>query len=88
MEKIFAISILVTILFCVAKFIEMKYVDKKWQPLKLIAKDALIVMICSFISIYIMFSLDANITEFFNVVTDKTIINPSNTQIFTDDPGF
>ena len=88
MEKVFIITALVTILFCFAKFIEMKYIDKQWQPLKFIARDAFIVMVCTSISTYLMLSLDSNITEFFNVVTDKTIIHPSNTQIFTDDPGF
>ena len=34
MEKILIISFLITFIFCVMKFLEAKYLDKEWKPLK------------------------------------------------------
>ena len=88
MEKVFIIAILITCLFCFAKFIEMKFVDKEMKPLKVYVRDAIIVLMCSIASTFLYFNLDSNVTEFFNVVTDNKVVTPMNTQIFTDEPGF
>jgi len=88
MEKIFIISLLITIFFVAIKFIEMKFIDKELKPLKLLVRDSLIVMICSIVATFIFFNMDYGLSEFFNVVTETKTINPSTTQIFTDDPGF
>lgn len=88
MEKSFIISIIITILFCVFKMLEMKFIEKEMKPLKLIIRDAIIVLLCSFISSFFVLNMDKNISEFFNIVTDSKTINPSTTEIFTDLPGF
>lgn len=88
MEKLFVVSILITVLFCVVKFIEMKYIQKEWKPLKLLVRDAFIVFICSITSLFVYFQLDGTIHDFFNVVTENKVLNPSATQVFTDEPGF
>jgi len=66
----------------------MKFIDKEMKPLKMYVRDAIIVMICSLASTFLYFSLDSNVAEFFNVVTDNKVVTPTNTQIFTDEPGF
>jgi len=88
MEKIFIISIAVTLLFCVAKFIEMKFIHDELKPLKEVVRDAIIVMMCTIAATTVVFNMDSSIFEFFNVVTENKTINPSNTEIFTDTPGF
>ena len=88
MERELILSTLVTILFSVLKFFEMKYIDKETKPMKLFVRDSIIVFICTLLSSYVFFSYDAYITDFFNVVTDSKVINPANTQVFTDVPGF
>lgn len=88
MEKLFGISILITILFCLVKFIEMKYIQKEWKPLKYLVRDAFIVFICSIISLFVYLQLNGTIHDFFNVVTESKVLNPSATQVFTDEPGF
>jgi hypothetical protein len=88
MEKIVIISIGITILFCVFKFIEMKFIEKQLKPLKYIVRDAIFVFVCSIITTFIYFNLDNDITNFFNVVKDVNISNPTTTQVFTGDPGF
>jgi hypothetical protein len=66
----------------------MKFVDKEMKPLKVYVRDAIIVLMCSIASTFLYFNLDSNVTEFFNVVTDNKVVTPTNTQIFTDEPGF
>jgi hypothetical protein len=41
MEQVFIVSFLVTFLFCVVKFLEAKYLDKEWKPLKFFVRDAI-----------------------------------------------
>jgi len=88
MEKEFILAALVTFLFSLLKFIEMKYIDKEMKPMKLFIRDAIIVFISTLLCCYVFFSYDTYITDFFNVVTDSKVINPANTQVFTDVPGF
>jgi len=88
MEKIFIISTIITFLFCLVKFIEMKYLDKEFKPLKFLVRDAVMVFVCSITASFFVFNMDASITDFFNVLTDTKTLNTATTQIFTDEPGF
>lgn len=88
MEREFILSILVSVIFSILKFIEMKYIDKEAKPMKLFVRDSIVVFICTLLASHLFFSFDIYITDFFNVVTDTKVINPANTQVFTDVPGF
>ena len=88
MEKIFIISTIITFLFCLVKFIEMKYLDKELKPLKFLVRDAVMVFVCSLAAALFVFNMDGSITDFFNVLTDTKTLNTATTQIFTDEPGF
>ena len=88
MEKILIISFLITLIFCVMKFLEAKYLDKEWKPLKYFVRDAIIVLVSTAAGSFIFFQNDNSISELFNVVTDNKILNTANTQIFTDIPDF
>jgi hypothetical protein len=88
MEKVFTVAVLVTFLFCLAKFVEMKFVEKELKPLKVVVRDALIVFFCAVAGSFVYFHLDGNIADFLNIVTDTKTLNTSATQIFTDEPGF
>jgi hypothetical protein len=88
MEKIVIISIAVTVLFCIFKIVEMKFIDKELKPLKFMIRDAVFVFASSIIGCFVYFHLDNDIVNFFNVVKDVNVTNPSTTQVFTGDPGF
>jgi multisubunit Na+/H+ antiporter MnhB subunit len=88
MEKVFILSIVVTCLFVVIKILEMKFIDKEWKPLKIIIRDAVIVLVSSIVGSFLYFHMDGSLTDFLNVVTDNKSFNMSATQIFTDEPGF
>lgn len=88
MEKVFVISILVTVLFCIVKFIEMKYLDKETKPLKVVVRDAIIVFVSSIAATFSFFHLEHSINDFLNIITETKTLNTNATQIFTDEPGF
>jgi hypothetical protein len=80
MDNIFVIAIIISIIFLISKFIEMRFIEKDSKPLKLLIRDALLVY----------FSV---ITSYFILQQLKPIIqsggeNIVNTPVFTDNPGF
>jgi len=88
MESVFIVAITTVIIFSVLRFLEMKYLDKEFKPLKMVIREAFVVFIASMAATFGFFYFHSSIREFFNVVTDTTTFNSSNTQIFTDAPGF
>ena len=91
MEQVFIISILITILFCMSKFIEIRYLSderNKPKPIKDIVRDSILVMVCSITGVYIYYQFMFYITDFFNIVTETKVLNSATTQIFTDSPNF
>lgn len=88
MQKVLLISILITFLFCLFKFLEMKYLENELKPLKFFVRDAMIVFSSSIVATYACFHLDSSITDFFNVITENKNLSIASTEIFTDAPGF
>tara|TARA_B100000035_G_scaffold207163_1_gene177208 strand:+ start:10004 stop:10270 length:267 start_codon:yes stop_codon:yes gene_type:complete len=88
MENLFLFAILTTILYCLVKIVEMKYVEKEMKPLKFIVRDAVIVFISSLVASYTYFYMNDSFTDFMNVVTENKSLNLESTQIFTDVPNF
>jgi hypothetical protein len=88
MEKILIISLFITVVFCVAKLVEMKFVEQEMQPLKYIIRDSAIVFAASLVSLITTAYMNISISDFMNVVTDSKIANMASTEVFTDDPGF
>ena len=43
MDNIFIIAAVISIIFLIVKFIEMRYIEKDSKPLKLLIRDALLV---------------------------------------------
>jgi hypothetical protein len=88
MEKVFVISILVVFLFCLAKFVEMKYFETEAKPLKHLVRDAMIVFACAALGTFGYFHMDGSVTDFLNIVTENKALNVAAPQVFTDEPGF
>jgi hypothetical protein len=79
MENIFIIAAIISIIFFVAKFVEMRFFDKEPKPLKLLVRDSLLVY----------FSV---ICGYFILEQVKPVINSGgsgiSTPVFTDNPEF
>lgn len=88
MENLFFFAVFTTIMFCLLKLVEMKYLDKEFKPLKVMFRDAVIVFSSALIAAYGFFYMQGSITDFFNVVTENQMLHGDATQIFTDAPGF
>lgn len=88
MENVFVIAILITALYCITKFIEIRFLNQDVKPMKEIVREALLVLTSSITGSFLYFNFHGSITNFFNVVTETKVLNSATTQIFTDAPAF
>jgi hypothetical protein len=88
MEEVFVVATIITLSFCLSKFIETKYFMEEAKPLKDIVRDCLLVLMCSITGSYMYFYFQTTIRDFFNVVTETKVLNNASTQVFTDIPSF
>ena len=80
MENIFVIAGIISIIFVIIKFIEMRFVEKEAKPLKLLIRDALLVYF-SVISGYF-------ILEQLKPIIQNGGENSTITPVFTGNPEF
>ena len=73
----FFIAGIISVVFLIAKFIEMRFVDKESKPLKLLIRDALLVYFSVVFGIFVM--------EQLKPMSGEHIVSP---QVFTDNPEF
>lgn len=76
MENIFIVAAIISLIFLIAKFIEMRFVDKESKPLKLLIRDTVLV--------YFSVVSGNFILEQLSPVMQKGGV----TQVFTDNPEF
>jgi hypothetical protein len=87
MEALVAIIIITTVLYILAKMIEMKYMDKEMRPLKELIRDATIVAVSAGVSTFSVFSMNKSMNGFFSAMTEQTHL-PAVAAVFTDNPEF
>ena len=79
MDNIFLVAGLISVVFLVSKFLEMRYVEKESKPLKLLIKDTLLVFVCILFGNFVL--------EQVKPVMDETLV-ASVPAAFTDNPPF
>ena len=79
MDNIFLVAGIISVIFFIAKFLEMRYVDKEPKPLKFLIRDSLVVYFSVVIGNFILGQVEPAINE--------TIV-PSIPMAFTDNPPF
>ena len=77
MASVFVVAAVISITFLVAKFLEMRFIEKETKPLKLLIRDALIVYFSVIAADFVMAQ-----------VNPVMVTGPKDTQVFTDNPGF
>jgi hypothetical protein len=77
----FVVAGIISVIFLIAKFIEMRFVDKESKPLKLLIRDSLLVFVSVLFGLFVIDQLKPVIQE-----GGEAII--SNPAVFTDNPGF
>lgn len=75
---IFVTAFIISTIFFVAKFIEMRFVERENKPLKFLIRDSLIVYVC-------VIAGDFVLRQITPVIEGGTGVNP---QVFTDNPDF
>ena len=79
MDNIFLVAGVISVIFLIGKFLEMRYVDKEPKPLKLLVRDTLLVYISIIFGNFIVEQLNPVINE---------IDVPAAPLAFTDNPPF
>jgi hypothetical protein len=79
MSNIFLVAGVVSVIFFVAKFLEMQYIEKESKPLKILIRDTLVVYVCVVIGSFILEQLSP-------VIKDISIMESPGA--FTDNPPF
>ena len=77
MDNLFLISGIIAFIFLIAKFIEMRFIEKENKPVKLLVRDTILVYICVLIGMFIY--------EEVNPIMEGNVVS---TGVFTDNPGF
>jgi hypothetical protein len=80
MDNIFIIATIISVVFLIAKFAEMRFIEKENKPLKLLIRDALLVYFSVVFGYFIISQLNS-------IMKGGTNTSPA-TPIFTDNPGF
>jgi hypothetical protein len=79
MDNIFLVAGIISVIFFIAKFLEMRYIDKEPKPLKILIRDALLV--------YVSVIAGDFISNQLNPVINETVA-PISPLAFTDNPPF
>jgi hypothetical protein len=80
MDNIFLIAGIISVIFFIAKFLEMRYVDEEPKPLKLLVRDSLLV--------YVSVVIGSFIVDQLNPVINENVTLTSTPLAFTDNPPF
>jgi hypothetical protein len=82
MTSIFVVAAVISIIFLIVKFIEMRFIDKENKPLKFLIRDTLLVYFSVISGHYVLEQLKPVIQAGENVMITST------PQVFTGNPEF
>ncbi len=80
MDNIFIIAAIISVIFMISKFIEMRFIEKETKPLKFLIRDALLVYFSVVFGDFVIGQINPMIKGGSNASTI--------TQVFTDNPSF
>lgn len=80
MSNIFLAAAVVSVIYFIAKFMEMKYVDKEMKPIKILFRDVLLVYVSVVVGFFVI--------EQLNPVVQGTLHTANIPMAFTDLPPF
>jgi len=81
MENVFIIAAIISFIYLIAKFIEMRFVDKEAKPLKVLIRDTSVVYFSVLIGLFIL----DQIKPILNQSGGSVVSTPT---VFTDNPSF
>jgi hypothetical protein len=84
MGNIFIDAAIISAVFFIVKFIEMRFIDKESKPLKLLVRDSLLVYFSVICGNFVIEQLKPMIQEV-SGSPENIVVAPT---VFTDNPGF
>jgi hypothetical protein len=88
MDTSVLLAIVITFLYAVFRFLEIRYWDKEYPPLKHVVREIIKVFLSSLIGASVFGRFNGQISDFMNIIMDKKVLDPSSIQVFTDEPSF
>lgn len=79
MDNIFLVAGIISFIYLIAKFIEMRFIDKESKPLKVLIRDSLVVYFSVIVGNFVI----EQVTPVMENVTSST-----HPVVFTDNPTF
>lgn len=79
MENTFLIAGIVSVIFFIIKFAEMRMIDKESKPLKLLLRDTLVVYICVVAGVFVVDQLQP-------FISGENVVQAPH--VFIDNPSF
>lgn len=80
MENIFILATIVSVVYFLCKFLEMKYIIKELKPLKLLIRETLLVYISVVIGLFVL--------KQFKELEVNSNLKKGNIDVFIDNPDF
>ena len=80
MTNTFIVAGIISIVYFLVKFTEMRFVDKESKPLKMLIRDSLLVYFSVIVGSFLMDQLKP--------IMDDASTTPCMPSVFTDNPGF
>ena len=79
MNNIFLVAGIISVIYFIGKFLEMRYIDNEPKPLKILVRDTLLVYVSVFCGNFIIEQLQPVLNE---------VDIQDNPMVFTDNPSF
>jgi hypothetical protein len=80
MDNMFIIAAIISVVYFIVKFVEMRFLTKDNKPLKLLFRDAIIVYLSTVMGLFLVDQL--------KLVKKSLSENAESTRVFTDNPDF
>lgn len=80
MDNIFVIAAIISVIFLISKFIEMRFIEKETKPLKFLIRDSLLVYFSVVFGDFVIGQI--------NPMIKGGAVTSTVTPVFTDNPGF
>jgi len=80
MDNIFLVAGIISVIYFIGKFLEMRYVDQEPKPLKILVRDSLLV--------YVSVVIGNFIVEQLKPVIEEVDVKTASPLVFTDNPAF
>lgn len=85
---LFLLAIYTSLIFCVFKVMEMKFIDGEMKPVRELVREIVVVGSSALLASYGYLYTSQYFGEFINFITENKIVQLDAPQIFTDNPSF